>query len=62
MRARLILCSAVAAYLCGCAKEASAPPAVPGTRRIDAAAITEYFQPLMGWLSEQNKNRQRGWE
>jgi len=33
-----------------------------GTRRIDAAAITEYFQPLMGWLSEQNKNRQCGWE
>jgi peptidyl-dipeptidase A len=33
-----------------------------GTRRIDAAAITEYFQPLMGWLTEQNKNRQCGWE
>jgi len=33
-----------------------------GTRRIDASAITEYFQPLMGWLTEQNKNRQCGWE
>jgi peptidyl-dipeptidase A len=33
-----------------------------GTRRIDAGAIIEYFQPLMGWLSEQNKNRQCGWE
>jgi len=33
-----------------------------GTRRIDAAAITEYFQPLMGWLTAQNKNRQCGWE
>jgi hypothetical protein len=62
VRARLILCSAVAAYLCGCAKEANAPRAVPGMRRIDAAAITEYFQLFMGWLSEQNKNRQCGWE
>lgn len=33
-----------------------------GTRRMDAAAISEYFQPLMGWLTEQNKNRQCGWE
>jgi peptidyl-dipeptidase A len=33
-----------------------------GTRAIDASAITEYFQPLMGWLTEQNKNRQCGWE
>ena len=33
-----------------------------GSRRIDAAAITEYFQPLMGWLTEQNKNRQCSWE
>jgi peptidyl-dipeptidase A len=33
-----------------------------GTRRIDAAAITEYFQPLMVWLTEQNKKRQCGWE
>jgi peptidyl-dipeptidase A len=33
-----------------------------GARRIDASAITEYFRPLMGWLSEQNKNRQCGWD
>jgi peptidyl-dipeptidase A len=33
-----------------------------GTRRIEAAAIIEYFQPLLGWLTEQNKNRQCGWE
>ncbi|HEY5102375.1 MAG TPA: M2 family metallopeptidase [Steroidobacteraceae bacterium] len=33
-----------------------------GTRHIDASAIIEYFQPLMAWLTEQNKNRQCGWE
>ena len=33
-----------------------------GTRDIDASAITEYFQPLMGWLKEQNTNRQCGWQ
>jgi peptidyl-dipeptidase A len=32
-----------------------------GTRRIDAAAISEYFQPLMQWLGEQNQGRQCGW-
>ena len=32
-----------------------------GTRRIDAAAITEYFQPLMQWLNEQNQGQQCGW-
>ncbi len=32
-----------------------------GTRRIDAAPIIEYFQPLMEWLSEENKSRQCGW-
>jgi peptidyl-dipeptidase A len=32
-----------------------------GTRRIDAAAIGEYFQPLMQWLSEQNRGQQCGW-
>ncbi len=32
-----------------------------GTRRIDAAAITEYFQPLMQWLSERNQGQQCGW-
>jgi peptidyl-dipeptidase A len=33
-----------------------------GTRQIDAGAIIEYFQPLIAWLKEQNKNRQCGWE
>jgi peptidyl-dipeptidase A len=32
-----------------------------GTRRIDAAAITEYFQPLVQWLNEQNQGQQCGW-
>jgi peptidyl-dipeptidase A len=32
-----------------------------GTRRIDAAPIVEYFQPLMEWLAEQNKGQQCGW-
>ncbi|MBS0365893.1 MAG: M2 family metallopeptidase [Proteobacteria bacterium] len=33
-----------------------------GTRDIDAGAIIEYFQPLMQWLQEQNRNQQCGWE
>jgi peptidyl-dipeptidase A len=33
-----------------------------GTRQIDAAAITEYFAPLLTWLDEQNKGQQCGWE
>ena len=32
-----------------------------GTRRMDASAIAEYFQPLMAWLEEQNRGRQCGW-
>jgi len=32
-----------------------------GTRRIDGGAISEYFQPLMQWLSEQNRGQQCGW-
>ncbi|HVY23775.1 MAG TPA: M2 family metallopeptidase [Steroidobacteraceae bacterium] len=32
-----------------------------GSRRMDASAIIEYFQPLMNYLREQNKNRQCGW-
>jgi peptidyl-dipeptidase A len=32
-----------------------------GTRRIDGAAIIEYFQPLMSWLEAQNKGQQCGW-
>jgi peptidyl-dipeptidase A len=33
-----------------------------GTRQMDASAIIEYFQPLMGWLEEENKGQQCGWE
>lgn len=32
-----------------------------GTRQMDAAAITEYFAPLLAWLEEQNKGRSCGW-
>jgi peptidyl-dipeptidase A len=32
-----------------------------GTRRIDAAPIVEYFQPLTEWLAGQNKGQQCGW-
>ncbi len=32
-----------------------------GTREMDATAIIEYFQPLMGWLEEQNAGRTCGW-
>ncbi|HKE93490.1 MAG TPA: M2 family metallopeptidase [Povalibacter sp.] len=33
-----------------------------GTRQMDAAAITEYFAPLLTWLEEQNKGQQCGWQ
>jgi peptidyl-dipeptidase A len=29
---------------------------------MDASAIIEYFEPLMGWLKEKNKGQQCGWE
>lgn len=32
-----------------------------GTREMDASAIINYFQPLMGYLKEQNAGRQCGW-
>jgi peptidyl-dipeptidase A len=32
-----------------------------GTREMDGSAIIEYFEPLMVWLKEQNKNRSCGW-
>jgi peptidyl-dipeptidase A len=32
-----------------------------GTRQMSAEPIIEYFQPLMGYLAEQNANRQCGW-
>jgi peptidyl-dipeptidase A len=33
-----------------------------GHREMDASAIIEYFEPLMGWLKEKNKGQQCGWE
>jgi peptidyl-dipeptidase A len=32
-----------------------------GTREMDASAIIDYFEPLMGYLKEQNKDRSCGW-
>ncbi|MDX1507995.1 MAG: M2 family metallopeptidase [Woeseiaceae bacterium] len=32
-----------------------------GTRHMDATAIVEYFEPLMGYLKEQNEGRSCGW-
>ncbi len=35
--------------------------ALTGTREMDAAALMEYFAPLMQYLEEQNKGRTCGW-
>jgi len=35
--------------------------AFTGTRQMDGSAIIEYFEPLMGYLEEQNATRQCGW-
>jgi peptidyl-dipeptidase A len=35
--------------------------AFTGTRTMDGAAMVSYFQPLMGWLQEQNRGRTCGW-
>ena len=32
-----------------------------GTRTMDASAIIEYFEPLMGYLKKQNEGRSCGW-
>ena len=32
-----------------------------GTREMDASAIIEYFEPLMGYLQTQNEGRSCGW-
>lgn len=32
-----------------------------GTREMDASAIIDYFQPLMGYLQKQNEGRSCGW-
>ncbi|WP_437948373.1 M2 family metallopeptidase [Sorangium sp. So ce296] len=35
--------------------------AVTGSRRMDAAAMLDYFAPLRGWLDRQNRGRTCGW-
>jgi peptidyl-dipeptidase A len=35
--------------------------AFTGQRQTDASALTEYFKPLDGWLTEQNKGETCGW-
>jgi peptidyl-dipeptidase A len=35
--------------------------AMTGEDRTDASAMVEYFQPLLTWLKEQNKNEKLGW-
>jgi peptidyl-dipeptidase A len=35
--------------------------AFTGTRQMDGSAMIAYFQPLMTWLAEQNKERHCGW-
>lgn len=35
--------------------------AFTGTRQMDGAAMVRYFQPLMTWMQEQNRNQQCGW-
>jgi peptidyl-dipeptidase A len=36
--------------------------AFTGTREMSGAAMLEYFRPLRGWLQEQNRGRQCGWQ
>jgi peptidyl-dipeptidase A len=35
--------------------------AMTGEDHIDASAMVEYFQPVLDWLKEQNKNEKTGW-
>ena len=35
--------------------------AFTGSREIDGSAMIAYFQPLIGWLDEQNKGQRCGW-
>ncbi len=34
---------------------------VTGQRKLDASALLEYYQPLQGWLKQQNAGRKCGW-
>jgi peptidyl-dipeptidase A len=36
--------------------------AFTGTREMSGEAMIEYFRPLIGWLEQQNKGRQCGWQ
>ena len=51
-----------------CSRRARASPGrtrcekLTGTREMDASAIIDYFQPLEGWLEEQNKGQSCGWD
>jgi peptidyl-dipeptidase A len=36
--------------------------AFTGSREISGKSMIAYFQPLMGWLKEQNKGQQCGWQ
>lgn len=36
--------------------------AFTGTREMSAEPMVEYFRPLLGWLEEQNRGRQCGWQ
>ena len=33
-----------------------------GTRQMDASAIIEYFEPLMGYLKDKNAGQKCGWD
>jgi peptidyl-dipeptidase A len=35
--------------------------AMTGQRQMDGSALLEYFQPLQGWLKQQNQGKQCGW-
>jgi peptidyl-dipeptidase A len=35
--------------------------AMTGQRQMDGSALLEYFQPLQGWLRQQNQGKQCGW-
>lgn len=34
---------------------------VTGTRELDASALTEYFQPIITWLKNENEGEIVGW-
>jgi peptidyl-dipeptidase A len=50
-----------AAALAACASAAAQQTREAGQRQIDGGALLEYFQPLQGWLKQQNQGKQCGW-